>query len=599
MGSHARKTIIAVLAIAVVAYGAVLRTMGPLANLVVGGLLAAASITYTVVLWRSQRAGGSDQPLPGEVRASAAGALLPIFLLAYALAYEDLATEWRIVSGAAVAAFAVAVAWALWPTWKVAISSALAVAVVAYGLLFDGIGHDAQVAVAIALALVLVLVSSLVWRTPAVVFSALLAYGIVAYRLFFESIDDVSWRTLAGAALVFAVVLIALKWWLYWQLPSARWAAAVITSISLGLVAFTLLRGVDLLGTSQPPRERAEAPAVGFVPPQPPRPGRGFAVGVGVTVRSCDEPVHVKLVGAGTAEYWEDHPEGGPFKMGIPGRAGIDLTGLRYGSGYLGVINPMDVHPREHAGRGWKVRNVQNMTVISGRLPAYEEVVAEFDATSFDEARSWLEERGQGTCYVRLPALAGNFTAFAAEQANGRAYPEKDLPPDLVRERVGECVPQISERKYRGHRLEALYCPEAEIVHGSAAVRAAAEAGSAGEILADESLPEPDTVVEGDPVWSCRSDPRGLDEKRVRAELFEVRAGLPYSTDRLEREIARNCSGFVAFSEPDADERRDVTLILIGIGVAIGLGAFIELVMRWVEAEFPLEHRPRPTPGAG
>jgi hypothetical protein len=599
MGIQARKTIVAVLAIAVVAYGSVFRTMGTVAHGIVGGLLALAAVVYVVLLWLSRRVGeGDERPSSRAVWAAAAGASLTILLVLYAPVYEDLTTAWRIALGAALAAFGLGVAWALWPSWKAAVSSGLALAVVAYGVVFDSVDEDAQVAMGIALAVILVLVSLLVWRKAAVVFSALLAYGLVAYRLFFESIDDVGWRTLVGAALIFAVILIALKWWLYWQFPRARWAAGVITTISLGLVVFTLVGGVDLLGTRQPPRVQAEAPAVGFVSPKPATPGRGFAIGMGITVKRCDEPVHVKLVAAGTAEYWEDHPVGGDFKLGIPGRRGKDLTELRYGSEYLSVVNPMDSNPFEREGRDWKATNVQNMTVISGRLPAYEEVAAEFDATSFDEERKWLEERGQGTCYLRLPALAGNFTAFAAEQADGRAYPEKKLPQELVLKRQGECVPQLSERMHHGHRLEALYCPEAEIVHGSVAVRAAAEGESAGEVLADESLPEPDTVVEGDPVWSCRSDPRGRDKKRSTAELFEVRGGLPYSRDRLEREIAPNCSGFVAFSEADADERRDVTLILIGIGVALGLGAFIELVMRWIEAEFPLKHRPGPT-GAG
>jgi hypothetical protein len=580
-----RRTTAIVLAIAIVAFGAVSQTMGTGSQLLVGGLLVCVAIVFAGLLWRSSTTStGGARASSSECRAATAGALLTLLLVAYAVSFESLGTAWRVVAAAALGLFGFAVARAFWDRGA-AVGTVLAAGVVAYGLLFDTIGGTPRVWVGALLGLVVVATSRRVWRSWAVALSVALAYAVIVYRLFFESIDDVGWRTLVAAALLFTIILIALRWWLYWQWPRTRWAAGVVTLLSLGLVVFTLVRGVDLLGARQPPREQAEAPAVGFVPPHVARPGHGFALGMGVTVKKCDGPVHVKLVVAGTAEYWHDHPTGGPFKLGIPG---TDLTNIQSGVGGLSVNNPIDA---SFEPRKWKTETVQNMTVLSGRLPWLSEVVVEFDAMAFDEDRNWLEKQGQGTCYVRLPALAGNFTAFAAEQADGKAYEEGAFPEESQRD--GECVPQISERMHHQHRLEALYCPEAEIVHGSAAVRVTSrgKTGSAGEVLADASLPEPDTAVEGDPVWSCRSDPRGEDERRSRLELAEARSGWPLSTDRLEREIARNCSGFVAISEPDADERRDVTLILIGIGVAIGLGAFIELLMNWVEAEFPFKER--------
>jgi hypothetical protein len=374
----------------------------------------------------------------------------------------------------------------------------------------------------------------------------------------------------------------------------------VIAFASVALIVFTLIRGVDLLGATEPPRDQAEAPAVGFLAPKAPKPGRGFALGMAIEVTTCDQPVHVTLVAAGTAEYWRDHHFGGPFKLGIPGR---HVANLRVGlaENTNSVINPIDNERPKDRPPGWDVSRVQNMTVVSGHVPVERDVLVSFDATNFDRERHWLEERGQGTCYLRLPALSGNFTAFATEQARGAAFPAPDeaVPPALEGRwfaRYGKCIPQISERVYAGHKLAALYCPRFEIVHGSVAVRAVPEheGGRAGTVLSNESLPEPDTVVEGDPVWSCRSDPRGDDPVTARLELQQAGLGSPMSADRLDRELAPNCSGFVAVTESNAGERRDVTLILIGIGIALGLGALVELMMRWIEVEFPLRHREPP-----
>ena len=601
MPRQARETTAGVLAIVVVVAAAVFSTLSTRSQVVVGVLIASGLTGFAVMLWRDRVSAVVDRrTTSGERREATVGGLVALLILIYSALYDDMTPALRIVAGAslAIVTFALARAWA---GWKGCAAAAMAVTVIAYGVLFDTIGGTPQTIIGAVLGAVIIAVSRLVWRSWAVAIGAALAYAIAVYRLSFEGIDDVSWRTLVAAILFFAGILIALRWWLTWQWPRARWAAGVISFLALALIAFTLVRGIELLGSKQPPREQAEAPAVGFVPPHRAKPGRGFAVGMGVEVDTCEEPVHVTLVAAGTAEYWRDSPRGGLFKLGIPGR---NLTNVIYGVTWdaLSVTNTLDTEPRER--ERWGAEEVKNMTTVFGRLPGPRQVgqyvltpsiVVEFDAIAFDDERMWLEDRGQGTCYVRLPALSGNFTAYAAELAGGNAYRPRAFPKRLLLRRSGECVPQVSERTFRGHSLQALYCPAAEIIHGNAAVRVRSEGEGegTGEVLADDSLPEPDTVVEGDPVWSCHSDPRG-EQGRAKRELAEAGAGFAFSRDRLEREIAPNCSGFVAVSEADADERRDVTLILIGIGVALGLGAFVELLMRWIDAEFPLKHRRAP-----
>ncbi len=48
--------------------------------------------------------------------------------------------------------------------------------------------------------------------------------------------------------------------------------------------------------------------ALGFVPPQRPLPGKGFAVGMAIIVSGCSNPVKVSVVVAGTGDYWDEHP---------------------------------------------------------------------------------------------------------------------------------------------------------------------------------------------------------------------------------------------------------------------------------------------------
>lgn len=583
---QARKTIATVLGICAIVFGAVFRTFGTTSILIIGGALTFALAVFAGLLWGARAADAAgDRPRTSECLAATAGVILVATEVAYAATFHEASTGWRIALGSVLALFALVVARALWGPSRGAVGAALGVSICVYGALFDSLA-TAEAIVAGVLGLAIVLVARRFFRTGAAV-GLLLAYAVVLYRLSFHSIGDVGGRTVVGAVLVVAFLLTALRWWLRWQPAQTRWVSAAITVLSLAIVVFTLLRGVELLGTRQAPREQAEAPAVGFVPPWPARVGRGFAVGMGVRVERCDRPVHVYLVAAGTWEYWKDHKTNarGQFKLGIPG---TDLAKLRVSVGqHLSVQNSMDAEVKKDSGIEPTTRphftreTVHNMTVVSAEMGAWDEVVVNYYATAFDETHKWLEPRGQGTCFVRLPALAGNFTAFAAEEAAGAAH--LHVQPDAVFPGPDGCGQQTSERKYGEFWITAFYCKDEEIVHGHVAIRATSSNDeSVGQILTTESMPQPDTAVEGDPVWSCRSDPRRGQPP-----------GYPFSIAGLDRAIARNCSGFVVVADPDAEKRRDVTLILVGIGVALGLGAFVELLMRWMDAEFPLTPRTR------
>lgn len=419
-----------------------------------------------------------------------------------------------------------------------------------------------------------------IWARSIVVVALFLIAAAAYVALFYRM--GIGLRVLTGAAVTWAFLMCA---GYFWPAPTrppvqTRVGSGVIVTIAIILVAGTILKGLDLLELKQFPR--GEAPAVGFAPPEraPAKPGRGFALGMGIEVRSCDKPVKVTLVAAGTAEYWLDNLENfrthrrvGSFHLGIPG---TDLGNLRYGMGAFtnGVTNPIDETLRP--ARGWKHTTTHDMTVISGDIPYRRDVVATFDAETFDAKQNWLEERGQGSCYLRLPALSGNFTAFATEEAAGRASESADR---LFAPR-GAAIQQ-SERNH----LWAVYRPREEIVHGNDTVVAT----SRGTVLVNDSVPQADAVVEGDQTWTCVSNPRG--RKPIKGlenlELHEARNAFPFSESRLEKEVASNCSGFAVVADRNASERRDVTFLLMGIGIALGLGLFIELLMLWMRGAGP------------
>jgi hypothetical protein len=416
------------------------------------------------------------------------------------------------------------------------------------------------------------LVSDAMRFTPRTIIGALLVVALVVYGWQFKSIP-LTPRILIGASLTIVLFIVAVfsRATVFERQPrSARIAFLVTSILGIALVGTTMSVGLHYLDADEVPR--GEAPAVGFVPPAPAKMHRGFALGMGVQVERCDEPVHVTLVAAGTAEYWKDNARrlrsAGNFRLGIPE---AHLAHLHFGMGeYLSdVTNPIDatpwpekvVHLREK-----RVRVVHDMTVISARVPEWgwsqSPVVAHFDA-------DWLEPRGRGNCYLRLPALSGDLTASATEQAAGRARHGESEFPCYKR---GECETMTSERNH----LTTVYRPREEMVHGN--VMAVAAAG--GDVVANDSIPEPNAVVEGDVAWTCDSRPRP-----------NKRSVFSFSLSELEQQTAGNCSGFAVVAERDAGDRRDATILMMGILIAVGLGLLIESIMDWLRAEFPLREK--------
>ena len=103
------------------------------------------------------------------------------------------------------------------------------------------------------------------------------------------------------------------------------------SSTVVGGVVLTLAgiaAGLLLLPVEDAPSESLGA--VGFVPPPPVQPGRGFAVGFGVTVNGCTNPVDVSVVAAGTRGLLDrspSAPKGSGLVAVFPDPAGFGSAG--------------------------------------------------------------------------------------------------------------------------------------------------------------------------------------------------------------------------------------------------------------------------------
>ncbi len=121
---------------------------------------------------------------------------------------------------------------------------------------------------------------------------------------------------------------------------------ADITFIVIGalLMALSVAVGMHLLEIKDPPRGELFPAGAGIATDARPRVDRGFVAGMAVGFRSCDRPVDVTLVFAGTAEYFEDNravltTETG-FTLALPGTDDVTDVSVAYGHGFSDALAP-------------------------------------------------------------------------------------------------------------------------------------------------------------------------------------------------------------------------------------------------------------------
>jgi hypothetical protein len=360
--------------------------------------------------------------------------------------------------------------------------------------------------------------------------------------------------------------------WRWWPVP-----------IAVALVVGPLVVGILTLSEESP--ERVEAASVGFVPPVPAKPGRGFTIGVVARLDSCADPLDVTVVAAGTAEYWIDNAkqiEGvSTFRLALPNVVDGEVD-LRTGTTATDVVDPDTTRLRRNDPplvtaedlRLEPAQQVGELTVVGGAIRNWQATLAPVIA---DFRANWIEERGAGTCFIHLPAIAGDLSILSAQRALGEARP------------VGRLIVQPNELTVDSRRLGigAPYRPDLEVTYGSATVRI-----ENGSIDTDESLPPPTESVNGNPTWTCFGRARST---RTLAEA----AGRPsskqddyvllgpdplgsagaLSTTALRAGPAGDCSAVVAANEGSAQWKRDLELLLIGALVSLGATILVEFAL--------------------
>jgi hypothetical protein len=344
----------------------------------------------------------------------------------------------------------------------------------------------------------------------------------------------------------------------------------VLVAIGLVLIVFTLVLGLWLLRVRDV--ELPEQLGVGVVSSAPASAGRGFAVSAGVRIRSCDEPVVVTLVVTGTAEYWIDRAKqlrrSGTLRLAVPDdREASDIQGdieIGLGSdGKLSPIAPVTEAPQpDRRLQPLPDERLRWVAVTGARIRGWgrhiRPVVFRFDA-------SWLERRDRlGTCYLRVPALAGAPTALSAQEIRQKAVDIHEEPP-----------PPRSILEVASDKRRAYYLPELETTRGVTA----AELG-ANTLRTDLSQPPPDGNVRGVPSWTCATRPvrsfRILETVDPGERPGLVEGASPDATGAVSvRHLGtavteRNCATFAVVEESGAQFRRD--LVLLGLGALFSLG---------------------------
>jgi hypothetical protein len=354
-------------------------------------------------------------------------------------------------------------------------------------------------------------------------------------------------------------------------LRRSRVPRALVISLGAGvsLAAAGFGAGMMLLPVSDPPQ--ASLGAIGFVPPQHPLPGKGFAVGVAVNASGCSNPVQVSVVVAGTRDYWAEHPSRrsdprwSSFALTLPGTG---LSDVRVGFAHRAT----DLTSPEQAefwtpgpGQIQTARPVlkSGQTIVSGRVANWKRslqpVLLSFRA-------NWLSRRGLSSCYLQLPVLTGALTASAAQLA-------------LTKRQLRAYETPGSRAVVQSGHTQTPYTPALDITHGTLTVTVAG-----GEVIPDASVPAPQTLVDGNTAWTCRSIAESTGKINVarRSALPDVllgTTGAGYSEGFLERLATGNCRGVAAIAQDSATYSRDLVLLAVGAVISLGITLLIQAIL--------------------
>ena len=354
----------------------------------------------------------------------------------------------------------------------------------------------------------------------------------------------------------------------------ARRHASDVTFLALGVVLMVLsvVVGQRLLSLEKPPQGELFPAGVGIAPQVRARNDRSFVVGLAAKFRDCDDPVDVTLAVAGTAEYFEDHEaqlkKRTSFTVAVPSTKVDEVTVGTSLDGYFEALNPLTASPRDAEQVGAlktePPSEIAGVTRIRGTIRGWSSHLA---ALVFRFKANWLEERGLGTCYLKLPPLVGSSTIVGAQAGIGHSAPSDEA--------FLEKCPAGGERTVND--TETLFVPYVR----SLAIRNGVAVVQAGENEVLSSEPETNTVAGGVPAIGC------FQASPDTGEMGAVDADLVFGSDGRaaairDRSFARlvgqlDCGGVVTLAEAGAASRRDLVLLIIGAVFSLGAALLLEI----------------------
>jgi hypothetical protein len=349
-----------------------------------------------------------------------------------------------------------------------------------------------------------------------------------------------------------------------------RTREVAIALTGAGLAVASVVAGLSVLRVDEPPVGELFAAGPGIATGLGPAPGRGMVAGLGVRFTGCDRPLEGTLVFAGTAEFFEDHAVAlarpRHVTVAVPGTEGVEIDSVGLGGGYYDALAPntaaadggeSSASPLEHEPPVRRLAVTSVDAVVRGWSSSLSPIVVRFTA-------DWVERRGLGTCYLKLPPLVGTATVIGAQDGRGRGVPTRDELPNGDETHSNDGSVWVPYRR--------------AMAIGSAV--AVVDAGRHEVIDADRA---PNAVAGSLPAYACSGgDPSTgeLGDRDVDLAGPGIDGGYAVrgaAFGRLAREL--DCGGIVTIAEAGSATKRDLVLLLVGAAFSLGIAMVLEVLL--------------------
>ena len=359
---------------------------------------------------------------------------------------------------------------------------------------------------------------------------------------------------------------------------SRRWLARIGSRLAVGvvLVVVPVLLAIDQLSVSAPAQQEPSSLAV--IPLPAPTRHAGMALGMLAAVEDCGSKVDVTVVAQPTAEYWIARRNAEEVTFALPDARHDDVR-FRLGESASDVTTPQDVVDRgrgdgETRSAGIRVRKTRyegperDLLVATLEVPHWNRTLAPIIASY---SADWLEYRGLGSCWLRLPARRAT---SRSSRRNGHSTPTSHSVRACRQTReICACSPGGRTRRRsirRVSRRSTARSPWFRRRPRSAnrspthrAARTAARRGSA--------RPSPRRRH-----GRCTHPP--LDQAVGHQRDGRRRIAGAFSSKVISSAKAGNCSAVAAVIESSAGWQRDLFMLVVGTVVGLGFTLLVDLL---------------------